>query len=967
MCKTILTLIFMFTQLITIGQDYFQQKVDYNINVTLDDKKHLLIGEETIIYTNNSPNSLDVIWMHLWPNAYKNNKTALSKQKIEDGDLQMFYAKEEERGEIYELDFKVNGGGIEWRYHEEHIDICKLILNKPINPGESIIIQTPFKVKIPNAEFSRLGHIDQSYMITQWYPKPAVYDKNGWNIMPYVDQGEYYSEFGSFDVNITIPENYIVGATGDLQNKSEIERLDVLSNKTKKIEKFKNDMSFPESSSTTKTLKYKQENIHDFAWFADKRYHVLKGEVILPYSKDTVEIYTMFTNNEADLWKRSIEYMHDALYYYSLWNGDYPYKYCIAVDGTISAGGGMEYPNVTVIGESFNNKALEEVIMHEVGHNWFYGVLGSNERNHPWMDEGINSFNELRYMKKKYPNYNMLLERIPNNIQKILDLQDYTNKQIVGELAYMTSAWVGKDQPIELHSEQYTSINYGGIVYMKTAIVFDYLMHYLGEDIFDKCMKEYYRTWKFKHPGPEDLQEIFSKNTKEDLSWFFKDLIQTNKKLDYSISSVKKNNDRLLITIKNVEEIPAPVMISGVKDGKSYNEMWIEGFHGKKTIEFIDNEYEEIRIDYHGFMPEINRKNNIYNLKKLFKKIEPIRLQIIGSLYHPEKTQIFYHPNISFNEYNKLSCGISIYNKFIPKAGLSYKLSPMYSFQKNSIVGRGNISLTNYSHSSIFSKMKFSINGETFNYGQHPGFTGDLRYHRVSPELEIIINENNLRSKKEKKLIASYIYLVRDHVSFCCESEKMYDHYGNLEYYFSNKRTINPYSSYLQIETSAQHKKMNFVVNYYTRINKKKHINIRSYLGYVNTNNSKYDLQMSAWNGSMDYSFSERSFSREGEGNLSNQMFIREGGLKHYTRYRSSNLLSSISLDYNLMKNLNIYVEGGTNITQNSFGSGIFLKLSGIRLYMPVYTENGFFNGNKYYTEIRLNIQSPIKFNLSMF
>ena len=98
--------------------------------------------------------------------------------------------------------------------------------------------------------------------------------------------------------------------------------------------------------------------------------------------------------------------------------------------------------------------------MHEVGHNWFYGILGSNERAHPWMDEGINSFNELRYMKKKYPNYNMLLDRIPNNIQKILDLQDYTNKQIVGELAYMTSAWVGKDQPIELHSEEYTSINY---------------------------------------------------------------------------------------------------------------------------------------------------------------------------------------------------------------------------------------------------------------------------------------------------------------------------------------------------------------------------------------------------------------------------------------------------------------------------------------------------------------------------
>ena len=214
-------------------------------------------------------------------------------------------------------------------------------------------------------------------------------------------------------------------------------------------------------------------------------------------------------------------------------------------------------------------------------------------------------------------------------------------------------------------------------------------------------------------------------------------------------------------------------MISGVKDGKSYNEMWIEGFHGKKTIEFIDNEYEEIRIDYHGFMPEINRKNNIYNLKKLFKKIEPIRLQIIGSLYHPEKTQIFYHPNISFNEYNKLSCGISIYNKFIPKAGLSYKLSPMYSFQKNSIVGRGNISLTNYSHSSIFSKMKFSINGETFNYGGPSGL--ELIYCRkyFGP-----INLMKLRIKLLDEF-GRVIDLNNSDYTFTLKIEQIYDSMGN--------------------------------------------------------------------------------------------------------------------------------------------------------------------------------------------
>ena len=363
------------------AQDYFQQEVNYTIDVELDDENHSLKGTVYIDYFNNSPDDLDFLWFHIWPNAYKDKTTALAKQKLENGSTSLYYAADTERGHINGLDFKVAGERVRWNYHPEHIDICKLVLNKPLRAGKSIRISTPFFVKIPDAKFSRLGHIDQSYMITQWYPKPAVYDKDGWHPMPYLDQGEFYSEFGSFDVSITLPSNYTVGATGDLQNNKEIARLNNLARVTDTITQFSDDMSFPTSDLSTKTLRYTQKNIHDFGWFADKRYHVLKGEVELPNSKEKVTLWIMFTNNEAKLWRNSIEYMHDAVYYYSLWNGDYPYKHCSAVDGTIAAGGGMEYPNVTVIGGSGSDIALEEVIMHEVGHNWFYGMLGSRMKD----------------------------------------------------------------------------------------------------------------------------------------------------------------------------------------------------------------------------------------------------------------------------------------------------------------------------------------------------------------------------------------------------------------------------------------------------------------------------------------------------------------------------------------------------------------------------------------------------------
>ncbi len=408
-----LTLLFVFTSFATFAQDYWQQEVNYNINVTLDDENHTLSAFEEFEYINNSPDALDTIYIHIWPNAYKNGETALAKQQYGNKKQVLKYGKESLKGYIDSLDFKVNGNQVKWEYHPEHIDICYLVLKSPLQPGKSLKVSTPFKVKLPSGSISRLGHIKQSYQITQWYPKPAVYDENGWNAMPYLNQGEFYSEYGSFDVSITLPENYVVGATGDLQTASELAFLNERAVKTaENVQKGTNytefgavseKNGFPESSATTKTIRYKQSNVHDFAWFADKRFNVLKSEVKLPHSGRMVTSWAMYTENEANLWVKASEYLNDAIYYYSLWNGDYPYNQVTAVDGTISAGGGMEYPNVTVIGRSGNDMQLEIVIVHEVGHNWFYGQLGSNERDHGWMDEGMNTLNEMRYIETKYP------------------------------------------------------------------------------------------------------------------------------------------------------------------------------------------------------------------------------------------------------------------------------------------------------------------------------------------------------------------------------------------------------------------------------------------------------------------------------------------------------------------------------------------------------------------------------------
>jgi hypothetical protein len=696
----ICTLYLLLSTHLSFSQNYFQQEVKYNINVSLNDAKHELSAFETIVYINNSPNELKEIYFHLWPNAYKNNETALAQQFYSNGERIMLDMPDEDFGFIDSLSFTVDGESIQWKYDSLHIDICKLILNRPLKSGDSISIATPFHVKIPSAKISRMGHLGQAFYITQWYPKPAVYDNKGWHAIPYLNQGEFYSEFGSFDVSITLPKNYVVGATGDLQTEEEKIFLEKKIEETKNTFSFSKNMDFPRSDVQTKTIRYTQNNVHDFAWFADKRYHVLKGEVELPASKSKVNTWIMFTNNEAILWKDALDYVNKATYYYSLWAGDYPFNNVTAVDGTISAGGGMEYPNITVIGECGTVRLLELTIAHEVGHNWFYGMLGSNERDHPWMDEGMNQFHELRYSETVKRKNESLLEL--GAIGNLLGIDTITDKQL-DDTGYLISARSNTDQPLNLPSEKFSSTAYGTCVYYKTALSFNYLKSYLGDTLFDKCMHAYFDRWKFKHPYPADVRKAFEETSGKNLSWFFDDLLGTIKKIDYKIVSAEKTNcsegnagNCYDITLKNNGGIAGPVPVSTIKDGTIISTQWTEGFTGTKKLNMAAADFDKIIIDADRTIPEINRKNNSIRSSGMFKKWDKLQLKFLGGFEKPSVSQVSYLPVLGWNNYDKTMVGLALHNIFIPEKKFEYVLMPMYSTATNSLAGGGNISYNFY-------------------------------------------------------------------------------------------------------------------------------------------------------------------------------------------------------------------------------------------------------------------------------
>ena len=905
------------------SQKYFQQEVNYRMQVTLDDKQNELNAFETIEYINRSPDTLQFLYFHLWPNGYSNNKTELAKQLRSTNGKGKLFKNPELRGFIDSLDFKVDDHQVKWNLLSHKPDICRLALNQAIMPGETIKIATPFHVKIPKGGTSRLGHIGESYQISQWYPKPAVYDRSGWHQMSYQDQGEFYSEFGNFDVSITLPANYVVGATGNLQNDREAEMLDRLAADTTWMATWDSrDLKFPPSSKQIKTLRYTQTRIHDFAWFADKRFHILKGKVVLPDSAREVTTWVMFTNQQANFWKDAIPYLNNSILHLSIWNGDYPYSSFIAVQGALGAGDGMEYPGITVIGKVKDTYTLVEVIAHEVAHNWFYSALGSDERRYPFMDEGITSANEVRYMKVRYPQ-KKLWEIYTNNkkLAKFFHIDQMPIK-LMSELEWLAQAHNNLEQSINLQASDYNTMNYSLIIYTKAGLGFNYLRAYLGDSLYDSTMHDYYRQWKFKHPQPDDLRKLFEYDTGKDLTWFFGDFLGTTKKMDYKM--VRWDNQKLLI--KNNGEISSPLVISGMIRNSVYIEKWIDGFKGHKWIEVPPGNYTELKIDPRHVTPELYRLNNNIRRCGIFPKGDPIRTQLYFSLEDPEKRYLMYFPALNWTRENGFMIGLALHNGFLTPKPFEYFVMPFYTLNNSGFAGFGKMSYNITPYNKLVRLATISMEGTQF------GAPGNQNYHKMKAGFDLFFRNKHVNNFITQKIYGNYI-AASDFFQIENQEQAEMRYYLQFGYQLEKSGLINPYRLLTSFESGQSFAKtsveFNYKLSYY---GKRNGLDIRLFAGTMFKRNLDipfYSLSASGRSGRDLYLYQGtypdrfRSFPTSF---WSRQMTFTEGGLVSPVNEKLgySRWLLSLSVSSSLPEKISrIPVKPFANLLLNDYGMGL--------------------------------------------
>lgn len=888
-------------------------------------------------YENRSPDTLSYIWIHLWPNAYSHNTTALGKQLLSQRTLSFHEATPMERGFINQLDFKSNDVKLKTQNHPQHSDIIKVFLNAPLLPGKAVEITTPFFVKMPLASFSRLGYLGNDFAATQWFPKAAVYDPKGWHPMAYLNYGEFYSNFGNYRVSITVPSNYQVAATGILTGPQEaIEKRNALVSGSGELKN--------EPDSLTRRFVFKADSVIDFAWFASPDFQVRKQEVVLPASGRTVQIWVYYNRNLASEWRKVASYLEKSVLFLSSKLGDYPYPQISAVAGPISAGGGMEYPMITVADGNIKGRDLERLIVHEAFHNWCYGILATNERTHPWMDEGMTTFYETLYMEHFYPGMSYFGQL--NNASRViknLGVDEIDNKKF-HELAWLAMARLGAHQAIDLPSEDFSLMNYGVSTYFRASLNLFYLRDFLGKDVFDMGMKHYYEQWKFRHPYPEDFQAVMEEVSGKELLWFFNEFQKSAKPVDYAFRSLNNSKgDSLVVKVRNKGGQPVPFGISGVNHGMEQKTVWYDGFKGRRKLKFPKGDYQWLVIDAPSHMPEINRGNNVIRPDGFLKKRKPLELNFLFKPENPFVRQVYWVPVMGYNRYDGYMLGALLTNQVFPPRAFEFYATPMLGFRSWDIAGNVNMYYNFFPSSGIIRNVRTGIRSSRYSIGS---FEENMHFEKLQPIMEIRFRPSNANSFISQKLSFRTTFIWMDDVFSANQKKKQYQLY-DLSYELKNRNPFHPSDYKLHFEFAESMVKSFFDARWFIPMHSKnkKGLDIRFFAGKFLLQNYSgpidYRFRLSGHRGMHDYAFDgyyAARFERPGTfgGNQLNQA---DGFFKFPTPVGQSwDWLVAANFKYALPGKLPIgfYFDLGTyaNAATEFFGSQKLPYVAGVQLIL---------------------------------
>jgi hypothetical protein len=580
------------------GPRYWQQRVDYRIDATLDTDRHEVRAQEAITYTNNSPDTLTSIWMHLEQNicAAESITSTLNQPPLVFGASAFDFSCKGFKGGVTLQNLSSSGRAL-----KRVIDgtIMRVDLPAPLAPGQSVTIDVAWSFPVPEYGAARMGRDGSLYEIAQWYPRVAVYDDvRGWNHEPYIGAGEFYLEYGRFDVSITLPARFVLVATGRLQNPEAVltaQQRERLARALRSVEPVAvitaaeagRPVSRPQQTGSL-TWRFAADSVRDFAFAAGPE---LRWDAS---GFNGVLINTLYRPN-ASMWTEANRMARAAIQHFSEQWYPYPYPHATTIEGPIE---GMEYPMLTFVPKGVTREDLHWVLMHEFGHEWFPMLVGSNERLYPWMDEGFNTFIDLEAVQHYFPGtaYADTVTRIALNL--------YPEHAIEGrEQALIT-------RPIEVHDLFWLG-------YRKPSLMLNLLRYeVLGRDRFDGALREYIEAWAFKHPTPADFFRVMRDQSGMDLDWFWRGWVYTAARLDQAVDSIATGADggqSVIILSNGTMIMPAELKLTFADETVQTVRLPVDMWNLGRRFEYRVPGSKRViaaEVDPRAAYPDTNRANN---------------------------------------------------------------------------------------------------------------------------------------------------------------------------------------------------------------------------------------------------------------------------------------------------------------------------------------------------------------------
>jgi len=914
--STISVLLLLFVTHNSVGQKQHQLLID----ATLNTETHTLQIKQTLVYENTSNDVLNEIYLLDWANSFSTKTSPLGKRFAENFSSSFHFEKDEERGrtKLYSIT-KENLNPLTWE--REEVDIVKVTLENPIAPGESTTLKLLYEIVLPKTKFTRYGYDDKgNFNLRYWYISPAVYDGK-WRIYSNKNLDDHFILPSHFNITLHIPKNYTV-----------VNDLFVVSENNKGNEKIIKLVGEQRNE-----VKLYITNSNDFE-------SVLTDKLELITNLDDKHITAPIKALNID---RILLFLENNL-------GEYPFEKMVISkqDYKQSPVYGLnqlpDFIRPFPDGFQYDIEQLKTITA-----NYIKNTLILDPREEHWLCGAIQIYLMMKYTDMYYPDMK-ILGSVSNwwiikwSHASEMEFNDQYN------FLYMNMVRNNLDQALTTPKDLLVKFNKNIASSYKGGSGLNYLKDYLGGQVIDETIKEFYITNRLKKTTAATFNEILKTKTELPIDWFFEDYVDSNIKIDFKIKKVTKLGDSLQVTILNKQDNNLPVSLYGLNKKQIVSKTWVPKVDGTATVTIASKDIRKLALNYEQVIPEFNMRNNFKNLKGILNR--PIQVRLFKDIEDPKYNQLFVMPVFAYNLYDGFTLGPKLYNKTILPKQWNYKIEPQYGFTSNKILGNAFVSYTHNSENKTLYKTRFGISGSTFSYNV------GLTYKRYAPFITFSFRDkDDLRSNLRQFINIRNINVEREQNDLVVNNTPDYSVF-DISYVYANNNLIDYYKTSIDFQISKKFSKVSTTLEYRKLFLSNRQLNIRFFGGLFVYNNTDLDDDFFSFalDRPTDYLFDYNYYGRsEASGFFSQQIIIAEGGFKSRVNPAFANSwLATVNASTNIWKW--VYAYGDAGIIHNRgfgtktvFDTGIRLSLVAdyFELYFPLYSSLGWEPGLPNYNE----------------